>query len=91
MNFFNTRPLYGVSMGKKISQLQVVKDGLQRIMPEWLNYDLFANLCIINSPACECGAQYETAEHFFYFPLYDSSRQTLLTDIQGIMPITTKQ
>ena len=36
-----------------------------------LNYDLHFNLHVVDRPNCECGAKYETAEHFlfYFFPL----------------------
>ncbi len=53
-----------------------------------LNNDLFNNLHVVDSPSCICGAPYENAEHFFFHcPRFYNIRQTLLDDIQGIMPI----
>ena len=53
-----------------------------------LHGDLFASLHVIDSPACDCGANNENAEHFFlHCPLFDDSRETLISDIQDIIPI----
>jgi len=53
-----------------------------------LNNDLFNNLHVVDSPSCICGAPYENAEHFFFHcPQFYNIRQTMLDDIQGVMPI----
>lgn len=48
-----------------------------------LNYDLFYNLHVIDSPTCRCGAPVENALHFFIqCPLYEPERITLRTKME---------
>ena len=55
-----------------------------------LKYDLFHNLHVVDSPACQCGYHHETAEHFLlYCPQWHEYRLPLFAVVQNIFPITT--
>jgi hypothetical protein len=50
-----------------------------------LNYDLFHNIHVIDTPVCPCGHQIESAEHIFlHCHLYDALRTKLLNDLNII-------
>jgi hypothetical protein len=53
-----------------------------RIGCSGLNYDLYTNVHVINSPKCSCGADNETSYHFFMScPNFTHQRDTLRTSI----------
>ena len=50
-----------------------------------LNYDLCFNLHVSNDPSCICGAQFETARHYFVeCQLYTRQRETLKATIERV-------
>jgi hypothetical protein len=57
-----------------------------------LNHDLYHNIHVVPSPACECGNLNETAKHYFFeCPRYVNERQNLMAALSlvGPSPIQT--
>lgn len=56
-----------------------------------LNYDLYHNLHVVESPTCRCGNGDETAEHYFlHCPLWTEFRPDLLRTVANIVPLTVQ-
>ena len=56
-----------------------------------LNYDLYHNLLVVESPACPCGFNQETAEHFLlHCHLWDEERLILYDAVQHVIPVAAE-